>query len=91
MTTVWRHAVFSVLACAGALALQPAVAQANCDWYVKTSLTQQQRNMTKKCGFTGREWSTDKATHQNFCANVGPDASRKTAQKREKALKECGG
>jgi hypothetical protein len=91
MTTVWRRAVFSVLACAGALALQPAVAQANCDWYVKTSLTQQQRNMTKKCGFTGSEWSTDKETHQNFCANVGPDASRKTAQKREKALKECGG
>jgi hypothetical protein len=89
MTTVWRRAVFPVLACAGALALQPAAAQANCDWYVKTSLTQQQRNMKNKCGFTGREWSTDKATHQDLCANAGPDASRKIAQKREKALVSC--
>ena len=90
MTTVWRRAVLPVLACAGAIALQPAAAQANCGWYVKTSLAQQQRNLKKKCGFTGSEWSADKAAHQNLCANVGPDASRKTAQQREKMLKKCG-
>jgi len=91
MTTVWRRAALPVLACAGALALQPAAAQANCDWYVKTSLEQQQRNLKLKCGFTGKQWSTDKATHQSWCANVGPDVSRKAAQKREKLLKKCGG
>ncbi len=90
MTTVWRRAVFPVLACAGALALQPAAAQANCDWYVKTSLAQQQRNLKKNCGLTGKDWSTNKAAHQSTCASVGPDASRKIAQKREQLLKKCG-
>ncbi len=89
MTTVWRRAVLAVLACAGALALQPAAAQANCAWYVKTSLEQQQRNLKLKCGFTGKEWSTDKAMHQNWCANAGSDVSRKAAQKREKLLATC--
>jgi len=91
MTTVWRRAALLVLVCAGALTLQPAAAQATCDWYVKTSLEQQQRNLNLKCGFEGAEWSTDKATHQEWCANVGPDVSRKTAQEREKALITCAG
>jgi hypothetical protein len=91
MMTVWRRAVLPVFACAGALALQSAAAQANCAWYVKTSLEQQQRNLKLKCGFKGKEWSTDKATHQNWCASVGPDVSRKAAQRREKGLKKCGG
>ena len=74
---------------AGALASQPAAAQANCDWYVKTALEQQQRNLKLKCGFAGAEWSVDKGAHAAWCASVGPDVSRASAQKREAALTQC--
>ena len=70
----------------GALALQPAAAYANCDWYVKTALEQQQRNVKMKCGFSGAEWSVDKDAHAAWCASVGPDVSRAAAKEREAAL-----
>ena len=62
---------------------------ANCDWYVKTSLEQQQRNLKHKCGLAGAEWAGDKAAHAAWCASVSPDTSRSTAQKREAALAAC--
>jgi hypothetical protein len=74
---------------AGALAFEPAAALADCDWYVKTALEQQQRNVNLKCGFSGAEWSVDKAAQANWCASVGPDVSRTTAQKREAQLAQC--
>jgi hypothetical protein len=89
MMTVRMRAALPVLAVLGALALQPSAAFANCDWYVKTALEQQQRNLKMKCGFAGAEWSVDKGAHAAWCASVGPDVSRATAQKREAALGEC--
>jgi len=89
MMTVRLRMTISVLSVLGALALQPAAALANCDWYVKTALEQQQRNLKLKCGFSGAEWSVDKAAHGTWCASVGPDVSRATAQKREAALTQC--
>jgi hypothetical protein len=71
--------------------LVPAAALANCDWYVKTSLEQQQRNLQLKCGFSGAEWSVDKGAHSSWCASVGPDVSRASAQRREAALGQCAG
>jgi hypothetical protein len=91
MTTVRLRAACPLLAALGVLALTPAAASANCDWYVKTSLEQQQRNMQMKCGFTGTEWSADKAQHATWCASVGPDVSRGAAQKREAQLGQCTG
>ena len=79
----------TTLVFAGALAAQPVAALANCDWYVKTALEQQQRNLTLKCGFSGAEWSVDKVAQANWCASVGPDVSRTTAQKREAQLTQC--
>jgi hypothetical protein len=89
MSTVRLRFAFSVLAVLGALALRPAAALANCDWYVKTALEQQQRNLKLKCGFSGAEWSVNKDAHATWCARVGPDESRATAQKREAALGQC--
>lgn len=89
MTTVRLRAAFSGLLALGTLALLPTAAHANCDWYVKTALEQQQRNLKMKCGFTGAEWSIDKAAHDAWCASVGPDVSRAMAQKREAALGKC--
>ena len=60
MTTVWLRSLLPVLAALGVLALGANAASANCDWYVKTALEQQQRNLKLKCGFAGAEWSVDK-------------------------------
>lgn len=91
MTTVRLHGALLGLTFLGALALNPAAAFANCDWYVKTSLEQQQRNLKMKCGFSGPEWSVDKNAHAAWCASVGPDVSRKAAQTREQQLSTCSG
>ena len=89
MTSFRLRAALPALAVLGALALNPAAALANCDWYVKTALEQQQRNLMDKCGFTGPEWTTDKAAHLNWCMSVGPDVSSDAARNREAALAQC--
>ena len=89
MTTVWPRAALPALAVLGAIAIQSAPAFANCDWYVKTALEQQQRNLKLKCALSGAEWSADKGAHAAWCASVSPDASKATAQKREAELGKC--
>ncbi len=89
MTTAWLRTALPVLALLGAVVVQPATALANCDWYVKTALEQQQRNLKLKCGFSGSEWSVDKGAHAAWCASVGPDTSKANAQKREAQLATC--
>lgn len=89
MTTVWPRAALPALAVLGAIAIQSMPALANCDWYVKTSLEQQQRNLKLKCGLSGSEWTADKGAHAAWCGSVSPDASKATAQKREAELGKC--
>lgn len=84
---LWTAPAIAMVVMAGG-AFTPA--SANCDWYVKTALEQQQRNLKHKCGLAGTEWSGDKAAHAAWCASVSPDTSRSTAQKREAALAACG-
>ena len=91
MTRFRLQAALILAAVLGGMALVPAAALANCDWYVKTSLEQQQRNLQRKCGFSGAEWSVDKSAHSSWCASVGPDVSRTSAQRREVALGQCAG
>ena len=89
MTTVWPRAALSAFTVLGAIAIQSTPSLANCDWYVKTALEQQQRNLKLKCGLAGAEWSADKGAHATWCASVSPDASKATAQKREAELGKC--
>ncbi len=89
MTTVRLRAALWAATVLGGLALLPGAANANCDWYVKTALEQQQRNVKLKCGFSGAEWSVDKDAHAAWCASVGPDVSRTAAKAREAALAQC--
>jgi hypothetical protein len=89
MTIIRLRGLLRVLVTLGALALSATAASANCDWYVKTALEQQQRNLKLKCGFAGAEWSGDKGAHAAWCASVGPDVSNASAQKREAALTQC--
>lgn len=87
--TVRQHTALTLLALVGAVAATSLPAAANCDWYVKTALEQQQRNLKLKCGFSGPEWSIDKGAHAAWCTSVSPDASRASAQKREAELGKC--
>ena len=89
MTIIRLRGLLPGLVTLGALALSASAAFANCDWYVKTALEQQQRNLKLKCGFAGAEWSGDKGAHAAWCASVGPDVSKASAQKREAALTQC--
>lgn len=65
-----------------------AGAQANCDWYAKTALKQQQENEQRKCGFTGANWSSDLKAHLAWCT-ANPDQWRAEAQRREQQLATC--
>lgn len=91
MMTAWRVAAFPLLVLLGAVAGTASSASANCDWYVKTALEQQQRNLKLKCGLSGPEWSVDKGAHTAWCASVSPETSRTSAQKREADLAKCSG
>ncbi|MCL4766057.1 MAG: hypothetical protein KJZ80_07490 [Hyphomicrobiaceae bacterium] len=66
-----------------------ASAQANCDWYAKTALKQQQENEQRKCGFKGPAWSPDLGAHLNWCRGVAPDEWKKQAQQRDQQLAAC--
>ncbi len=66
-----------------------ALAQANCDWYAKTALKQQQDNERLKCGFKGDAWNADLKAHLTWCASVAPDAWKTQAQQRDQQLATC--
>jgi hypothetical protein len=66
-----------------------ATAQANCEWYAKMALKQQQENEQRKCGFTGPEWRFDLTAHMEWCRGVAPDVWKKQAQLRNQQLEDC--
>ena len=84
-----RAAVVAGLIGAAWLGVSEAGAQANCDWYAKTALKQQQENERLKCGFKGPAWTIDLKAHQAWCGSVSPDEWRKEAQKRDQELAAC--
>ncbi|MFV0297913.1 MAG: hypothetical protein ACK5JT_17540 [Hyphomicrobiaceae bacterium] len=82
------------LACVATLPLSVVVAatahaQANCDWYAKTAVRQQQINETRKCGYTGQSWHKDLARHRAWCLVVPPDLWKAEAKKRSDLLMTC--
>ncbi|MEZ5854947.1 MAG: hypothetical protein R3D67_09480 [Hyphomicrobiaceae bacterium] len=83
--SVATAATLALLLCAP----MPASAQANCDWYAKTAVRQQQINASKQCGLTGLSWHTDLAAHRKWCQGVPPDAWKAEAQKRSQQLQAC--
>jgi hypothetical protein len=87
----FRVALIAAGAVCGALvAAAPGRANmaANCDWYAKTALKQQQENEQRKCGFTGNGWSSDLRSHAAWCA-AHPDQWKSEAQRREQQLGTC--
>lgn len=89
MKTLRHGFVLAALTVAVAAFASPVLAQqANCDWYAKTALKQQQENEQKKCGFTGNGWSSDLKAHMTWCAS-NPDQWKGEAQRREQQLATC--
>jgi hypothetical protein len=90
MWTVRIGAALGLVGVLATIAYAPSVsAQANCDWYAKTALRQQQENEQKKCNLKGPEWNSDLKAHMTWCATVPPDAWKAQAQKRDQALAAC--
>lgn len=71
------------------IAVGPASAQSNCQWYGATSLKQQQVNEKLKCGFSGPEWHSDLPRHSAWCAQVPPDVWKASARQRDQMLADC--
>lgn len=86
-TSVLRVAAFGALVLATALPVS-ANTQANCDWYAKTALKQQQENELRKCGFVGPNWVSDLKAHYAWCT-ANPDQFRAEAQRRDQQLATC--
>ena len=94
MTTLRQIAGSMVVAVLGAgfgfsVAGPAAHAQANCEWYAKTALKQQQDNERLKCGFKGDAWNADLKAHAVWCQSVPPDAWKEQAKKRNQELATC--
>jgi hypothetical protein len=66
-----------------------AQSQANCEWYARTALKQQQENEQRRCGLKGPEWNSDLAGHLTWCRSVPPEMWKKQAQLRDQALSNC--
>lgn len=66
-----------------------AFAQDSCEWYARTALEQQRRNVERNCGFTGPSWSSDRARHLAWCKSSSPDEWKRQAQIREQQLAKC--
>ena len=89
MNTLRISAVLATVIGLGAAGTTAALAQANCDWYAKTALKQQQDNERMKCGFTGEAWSADLKAHAAWCQSVSPDVWKDQAKKRDQQLTTC--
>ena len=85
-----RTVTMTAIASIGLVLATAAVqAQANCDWYAKTALRQQQDNERMKCGFKGEAWAADLKAHAAWCSSVSPDAWKEQAKKRDQELSAC--
>lgn len=75
---------------AGAFGTSPASAQADCNWYARQALKQQQTNERGKCGLSGDAWSSSFDHHLAWCGSVSPDDWKSAVRQREQELSSCG-
>ena len=88
-TTLSLLAAGAVASAAALSHAGPAAAQADaCKVYVQTAVKLAQDNVTKKCGFSGPEWSTDAGAQLKWCMGVNADKWRGELPKRQAMLAE---
>jgi len=61
--------------------------EVRCDQYAKKAVEQNNENISKGCGFSGPEWSSDYTTHFNWCVNKPKEDADFSASYRENGLK----
>ncbi len=62
----------------------------DCDQYADKSVSQNEENLRKKCGFSDNTlWYSSKSGHTNWCFNFGQEKATQNIAIREKALNEC--
>ncbi|KIX14445.1 hypothetical protein [Dethiosulfatarculus sandiegensis] len=62
---------------------------ARCKPYAEKAVSQQERNLSQKCGYTGGAWSKGYQGHFNWCWSVSAEAPGRQTEMREKQLKTC--
>jgi hypothetical protein len=90
MRKIRTIAAYSLVATAASAGfVQPGLAVEGCDAYGRLALQQQKDNEQLKCGFSGREWSSDLKAQIAWCQSVGPQDWQEMLKKRNKMLEEC--
>ena len=73
----------------GGTTIDPDTDRFDCDEYADKSVSQNEENLSKKCGFSGELWHSGKSGHTNWCLNFGQESAAQNIVIREKALSEC--
>ncbi len=60
-----------------------------CDSYAKKAVEQNEDNLNKQCGFTGRSWQSTYRNHYNWCNSVSKKSSDSAIRERDNKLKKC--
>jgi len=66
---------------------KPTAAQ--CNNYAQAAIQQQNTNMVKKCGYTGKRWQLKFASHKNWCMGTTKQAMAGERQARAAQLSNC--
>lgn len=71
---------------------QPAAGfdlQGSCQDYADRAVSSQRRNLARKCGFVGPEWSDQAAVHLEWCLNGNLRQASRQEQRRQELLRSC--
>jgi hypothetical protein len=80
-----------VLAVAIAAAALPAKAAGHgyCVGYANSAVSEQSRNLARRCGFFGPRWHGIWTVHYNWCRSVDRSRARQERQLRRARLRAC--
>lgn len=62
---------------------------AQCDQYAQGAIQQQNTNLVKKCGYTGKRWQLNYANHKNWCMGASKQAMNAEQLARYGELTKC--
>ena len=63
--------------------------QLTCDEYARISVSQNEQNLRRRCGFLGFRWSSDYNAHYQWCTSVSWEAADSETRAREQELRQC--
>ena len=60
-----------------------------CTQYAKEAVAQNQKNLTRRCGFTGGRWQSDYNKHYSWCIKVAGTVAQSETKARQNSLSGC--